>query len=108
MVSLQANTGLTWNILCRIALSLSLRDPSMPDPVEDKFGIDINRYTITGENDYVYKALIRQHAQKNISDEEYLPALFNAHLERGVGLLENEYNHVKNYDKILLNLLREI
>lgn len=80
----------------------------MPDPVEDKFGIDINRYTITGENDYVYKALIRQHAQKNISDEEYLPALFNAHLERGVGLLENEYNHVKNYDKILLNLLREI
>ncbi|USL34836.1 DNA sulfur modification protein DndE [Priestia megaterium] len=106
LASLQSTTGLTWNILSRIALALSLRDPSMPDLVENKSGVDINRNAMTGEHDYIYKALIRQHAQRNISDEEYFPDLFNAHLERGIVLLENEYKHARNYDKLLLNLLK--
>ncbi|QLK09345.1 DNA sulfur modification protein DndE (plasmid) [Priestia megaterium] len=106
LVSLQSTTGLTWNILSRIALALSLRDPSMPDLVENKSGVDINRNAMTGEHDYIYKALIRQHAKRNVSDEEYFPDLFNAHLERGIVLLENEYKHARNYDKLLLNLLK--
>ncbi|MBS4205485.1 DNA sulfur modification protein DndE [Lederbergia citrea] len=103
--SLQASTGLTWNILSRIALSLSLQDPSMPGLVENKNGVDIHRNAMTGENDYVYKALIRQHAQRNVSDEEYFPDLFNAHIERGMILLENEYKHAGNYEKLLQNLI---
>jgi DNA sulfur modification protein DndE len=106
LVALQATTGLTWNILSRLALSLSLRDPSIPDLVENKSGVEIHRNAMTGENDYIYKALIRQHAQSNISDEEYFPDFFNAHLERGIMLLENEYKHAGNYDKFLQNLLR--
>jgi DNA sulfur modification protein DndE len=106
LVALQATTGLSWNILSRLALSLSLRDPSIPDLVENKSGVEIHRNAMTGENDYIYKALIRQHAQRNISDEEYFPDLFNAHLERGIILLENEYKHAGNYDKFLQNLLR--
>jgi DNA sulfur modification protein DndE len=106
LVSLQSSTGLTWNILSRIAVSLSLREPSIPEMVENKSGVDIHRNAMTGENDYIYKALIRQHAQKNISDEEYFPDLFNAHLERGITLLDNEYKHAKNYDKLLQNLLK--
>lgn len=106
LVSLQATTGLTWNILSRLALSLSLRDPSMPELVENKSGVDIHRNAMTGEYDYVYKALIRQHAGRNVSDEEYFPDLFNAHLERGITLLENEYKHAGNYEKLLLNLLK--
>jgi DNA sulfur modification protein DndE len=106
LVSLQASTGLTWNILSRIAVSLSLREPSIPEMVENKSGVDIHRNAMTGEYDYIYKALIRQHAQKNISDEEYFPDLFNAHLERGITLLENEYKHAGNYDKLLQNLLK--
>ncbi|MGG3563168.1 DNA sulfur modification protein DndE [Neobacillus rhizosphaerae] len=106
LVSLQATTGLTWNILSRIAVSLSLRELSMPDLVENKSGVDIHRNAMTGEHDYIYKALIRQHAQRNISDEEYFPDLFNAHLERGIVLLENEYKHAGNYDKLLQNLLK--
>ncbi|MCP1446912.1 DNA sulfur modification protein DndE [Priestia megaterium] len=106
LVSLQATTGLTWNILSRIALALSLRDPSMPSLVENKSGVDINRNAMTGENDYIYKALIRQHAQRNVTDEEYFPDLFNAHLERGIILLDNEYKHARNYEKLLQNLLK--
>lgn len=105
LLSLQAATGFTWNILSRLAVSLSLKDPSMPAPVEDKTGLEIHRNAMTGENDYIFKALIRQHAMKNISDEEYFPNLFNAHLERGISLLDNEYKYAGNYDKFLLNLL---
>ncbi|WP_043931889.1 DNA sulfur modification protein DndE [Bacillus sp. EB01] len=106
LVSLQAATGLTWNILSRLAFSLSLRDPSSPELVEDKSGLEIHRNAMTGENDYVYKALIRQHAKRHVSDEEYFPDLFNAHIERGIVLLENEYRHAGNYEKLLLNLIK--
>lgn len=106
LVKLQASTGLTWNILSRIAISLSLKDPSMPYLVEDRTGVDIHRNALTGEHDYVYKAMIRQHAKRTISEEEYFPDLFNAHLERGILLLENEYRHAGNYEKLLQNLLK--
>lgn len=106
LLSLQAATGFTWNILSRLAVSLSLKDPSIPDLVEDKTGLEIHRNAMTGENDYVFKALIRQHASKNISDEEYFPNLFNSHLERGISILENEYKYAGNYEKFLLNLLK--
>jgi DNA sulfur modification protein DndE len=106
LVSLQAATGLTWNILSRIAVSLSLQDSSIPELVENKSGVDIHRNAMTGENDYIYKALIRQHAKRHIKDEEYFPDLFNAHLERGIVLLENEYKHAGNYEKLLVNLLK--
>lgn len=105
ILSLQAATGFTWNVLSRLAVSLSLNDPSMPAPVEDKTGLEIHRNAMTGENDYVFKALIRQHAMKNISDEEYFPNLFNAHLERGISILDNEYQYAGNHEKFLLKLL---
>jgi DNA sulfur modification protein DndE len=108
LVALQSATGLTRNILSRIAVSLSLRDPSLPKLVENESGVDIPRSAMTGENDYIFKALFRQHARRNITDEEYFPDLFNAHLDRGIVLLENEYKHAGNYDKLLQNLLKMI
>ncbi|MCZ8538297.1 DndE family protein [Paenisporosarcina quisquiliarum] len=104
--SLQSSTNLTWNVLARIAIALSVKNPAQPPKVEDKAGVDIHRNALTGENDYLFKAIIRQHAQSSISDEEYFPDLFNAHLERGIILLENEYKHAGNYEKLLLNLLK--
>ncbi|ALC90604.1 DNA sulfur modification protein [Bacillus sp. FJAT-18017] len=106
LVGLQSTTGLTWNILSRLAISLSLREPSKPELVEDKSGLEIHRNALTGENDYIYKALIRQHAKRHVPEEEYFPDLFNAHIERGIVLLENEYKHAGNYEKLLMNLLK--
>jgi DNA sulfur modification protein DndE len=106
LVALQSYTGLTWNILSRISVALSLRNPSLPEPVLNKNGIEIPRNVMTGEHDYTYKAIIRQHAKRNVPDEEYFPDLFNAHLERGISLLENEYKHAGNYEKLLVNLLK--
>ncbi|WP_375105963.1 DndE family protein [Lysinibacillus fusiformis] len=104
--SLQNSTGLTWNILSRIAVSLSLNDPEQPPTVKDTSGVDIHRNAMTGDYDYVYKALIRQHAGYHVKEEDYFPDLFNKHLERGILLLEGEYRLAGNYEKLLKNLCK--
>ncbi|WP_404458399.1 DNA sulfur modification protein DndE [Oceanobacillus kapialis] len=105
--NLQSSTGLTPNILVRISISLSILDPEQPNETQSETkGLEFNRNTLTGEQDYFYKSLIRQHAKKEVPEEDYFPTLFNAHLERGVQLLEQEYKHAGNYNKLLTNLLR--
>ncbi|MGO4890405.1 DNA sulfur modification protein DndE [Anaerobacillus sp. MEB173] len=106
---LQGTTNITPNILVRIAVSLSLRDPN-PVPIDMKIntnnGLAFNRTTLTGEYDYIYKTLIAQHAKREITDDEYFPGLFNAHLERGIRLLVNEYQYAGNYEKLITNLIK--
>lgn len=104
--NLSSSTGLTWNVLSRIAVAMSLNDPTPPPPVQDKNGVDISRNTMTGEFDYIYKAMITQHEGKSITEDEYFPNLFNAHLERGIKLLNSEYNLAGNYEKLLTNLFK--
>lgn len=104
--SLQNSTGLTWNILCRLAVSLSLKDSTQPDPISNTAGVEIHRTAMTGEFDYVYKALIRQHAGYHVPEEEYFPDLFNRHIERGIKILESEYQLAGNYEKLLENLFK--
>lgn len=103
---LQSATNITPNILARIAVSLSLKDPNPIANEEIKSdGLDFRRSTLTGEYDYIYKVLIAQHSQRDISDEEFFPGLFNAHLERGIRLLTSEYQYAGNYEKFITNLI---
>ncbi|MFN7252940.1 MAG: DNA sulfur modification protein DndE [Anaerobacillus sp.] len=102
---LQSTTSITPNILSRMAVSLSLNQNEVPEiPKPEAGGLEFNRNTLTGEYDFIYKAMITQHADREISDDDYFPNLFNAHLERGIRLLSNEYQHAGNYDKFLINL----
>ena len=103
---LQASTNMTPNILIRYAVALSLRNPE-PVEVEKKEssdGLVLNRSTVTGEFDYVFHALIAQHMKKEVSDGDYFPGLFNAHLERGIRLLLSEYRAAGNTEKFFRNL----
>lgn len=104
---LQASTGLTPNITARIAVSLSLRQEQQvtESTSSDIGGLEFHRDTLTGDYDYVFKAMITQHAKRTISDEEYFPGLFKAHLERGAKLLLNEYSYAGNYERLMANLL---
>ena len=85
---LKARTGLTPNILCRLGFCLSLKDSSVPDPAkypeEDR---EFNRYTLLGEWDSLYVALLRQRLSKDdlLRDDEV--DHFRAHVNRGVLLL---------------------
>lgn len=106
LLQLQSSTGITPNILIRYAVALSLRNGNV-DPItkEHSDGLVLNRSTVTGEYDYVFRAMITQVANKELTDEEYFPGYFNAHLERGIRTLAAEYKSAGNYEKFIRALL---
>lgn len=110
LTQLHSSTGITPNILIRYAVSLSLRNSVLDggvEPITKDFsdGLVLNRNTVTGEYDYVFKALITQAAGKELTDEEYFPGYFNAHLERGIRSLAGEYKSAGNSERFLRALI---
>lgn len=94
---LKARTGITPNLLCRIGFSISLVDPIKIKPEE--FPEDsprvIDRYTLTGQYDALFLALLRERcAQDGLpTTESTFEEHFRAHMNRGVLLL---YQRVKS------------
>ncbi|MGA2918685.1 DNA sulfur modification protein DndE [Methanoregula sp.] len=86
LTQLKGKTGLTPNILCRIAICYSLNDPSVPDPAEyDEKGQELNRYTLTGEWDTFFIALVKERCiHDKLDPEKDLYDQLRAHLNRGV------------------------
>ncbi|WP_139293563.1 DndE family protein, partial [Mycobacterium tuberculosis] len=74
LLQLQASTGITPNILIRYAVALSLKKGTV-DLLDKEFsdGLVLNRNTVTGEYDYIFRAMITQAANKEVTDEEYFP-----------------------------------
>ena len=83
---LKGRTQLTPNILSRIAICYSLNDPSIPNPAEyDEKGQEINRFTLTGEWDTFFVALIKERCiHDGLDPEKDLYDQLRAHLNRGV------------------------
>lgn len=90
--SLRQRTGLTPNLLCRIALTTSLEEgPLGTAPVPDEEGSEFNAYTLTGEYGALFAALLRWVEEgpqpvAPLADAELLNRL-RGHIHRGVGAL---------------------
>jgi len=86
---LAGRTGLTPNLLCRLGFCLSLNEPSVPNPAdypeEDR---EFNRYTLLGEHDALFVALLRQRCYQQKVTASELPDYFRAHVNRGITLLQ--------------------
>jgi DNA sulfur modification protein DndE len=98
--NLKAKTGLTPNLLCRIGFCLSLAEPGVPDLALYPEGQtrEFNRYTLTGQWDTLFFALLRERlAQDGLDPETELETQFKAHLNRGVMLLSTR---IKSIDDI--------
>ena len=89
-----------------IAWSL-LENTSVFDYKSDSDGVDLNRPTITGDNDTYFKVLIEQVEGRYLPDEEYFPKYVKAHIDRVSQLLLDMYNHAGNMDKYILQVLGE-
>lgn len=82
--------------LVKLAIALSLRSE---EPLKDSdfhtntLGRELNRQTITGDADALYKCLIELHAQKHLTDEEFFPGYVKAHIDRGAILLDQEQRY---------------
>ncbi|RYY26127.1 MAG: DNA sulfur modification protein DndE [Sphingomonadales bacterium] len=90
--SLQQRTGLTPNLLCRIAAMMSLEDgPLGTVRAPDEKGKEFNSYTLTADLTGIFGALVRfveedeGHGEPLSNDE--LVLRFASHIHRGVGLL---------------------
>ena len=100
---LKGRTGLTPNILCRIAFCLSLKELGIPDIGKDSGGQEFNRFTLTGEWDAFYIALLKlRMLNDGLNPSKELLKQFKEHIERGVIIL---FNRVKNFNDLssLLN-----
>lgn len=92
LITLKRRTGLqNWNVLCRWALCVSLREKSEP-PKEDlgsDSSIEMTWKTFTGGNEQVYLALVQQRAMqaKVDLDKADLYQYFRLHLHRGISYL---------------------
>ena len=98
--ALKASTGITPNLLCRIAFCLSVEDPAPLDPATfQKTDSDriIERPVLLGIYDPLFTAMMKQRLYEDgfedPGDEDLLAVHFRAHVHRGIHLL---FKRVKN------------
>lgn len=98
--------GLQPFALSKIAIALSIRKGKLEseDLKTNTDGLELNRQTIFGEYDVLFKSLITMNLEKELLDEEFFPRYTKAHLDRGAKLLSNEVRYGMNFYENLLNL----
>lgn len=104
---ISASTNYAPFILSKLSISMSLKcnkPLSESDFGTDSLGLELNRQTITGEYDALFKSMIEVVEGKHLNDDEYFQKYLKAHLDRGARLVHSEYKY--NQD-LLLALLSE-
>lgn len=102
-----ASTNYAPFILSKLSISMSLKSNKPLDEADfktDNFGLELNRQTITGEYDALFKSMIEIFEGKHMNDDDYFQKYLKAHLDRGARLLYSEYKYSPDF---LLALLSE-
>ena len=71
----------------------------------DSNGLDLNRQTITGDNEEYFKAMFELIEGRFLEEDEFFPKYVKAHIDRGSKLLLDMYNHAGSVDKYILHVL---
>ena len=93
---IEASENMPYYVLVKLAMALSLRSNQPLQESDFKtntLGKELNRQTVTGESDVMYKCLIELHANKHLSDDEYFPDYVKAHIDRGAVMLDREQRY---------------
>jgi DNA sulfur modification protein DndE len=102
---LKGKTGIRqWNVLCRWALCLSLREPGLPADVSipADSNVEMTWYVFGGEYHEAYEALVVQRCLQDGLDlsQSTLAKYFRLHLHRGISYLAST-----NYIRSLTDLV---
>ena len=90
LIRLKRHTGIqNWNVLCRWAFCLSLKDATPPSrsPIITDSNIEMSWKTFGGTHEEIYKALIQVRARHEGFDSE--DAALSAHIHRGLNILSS-------------------
>ena len=92
---IEASENMPWYTLARLAIALSIRQGAVQniDLETDNLGRELNRQTITGDTDIVYKTLIQLQENRHLTEDEFFPTYTKAHLDRGAILLDQEQRY---------------
>ncbi|ENU60075.1 DNA sulfur modification protein DndE [Acinetobacter guillouiae MSP4-18] len=89
--TLKSRTGLTPNLLCRMALMYSLEEGAIEEntPLPNEDGSEFNAYTLTGDNTDLFLTLINyiENKDKKQLDNKIILDKMRSHIHRGVGFL---------------------
>jgi DNA sulfur modification protein DndE len=110
LIHLKGRTGLTPNLLCRLGFCLSLNDPTVPDPIlyPPDSEREINRYTLTGEWDSLFVAMLKERCVYDGLDvNNDLEDQFRAHVNRGVLILFNRLKNISDVVRLLPKMVEE-
>ena len=96
--------------LSKIAIALSLKDSNPIDLYyeTDTNGLELQRSTVTGEFDNVYKSLMEVNLNKHLTDDEYYPLYTKKHIDKGAEILQNLYKYSGgNLEKFLRTITQK-
>ena len=96
---LEMSQNLPCYTLVKLAMALSLRNEcplTESDFKTNTLGRELNRQTITGEADALYKCLMELHANRHLTDDDFFPGHVKAHVDRGAPILEQEARYGNN------------
>ena len=104
---LSTKLGLRRNIVCRLAIGRSLVEAQSVKDIDhvDSLGYELNRTTITGIHDEIFRALITQHEKRKLDDFEYFSKYTRNHIERGITLLNVEFQRINSPIDFLVGLI---
>ena len=92
LIRLKTRTGIqNWNVLCRWALCVSLREPTPPSPIDvpADSNVEMSWHTFGGEQHELYLALVIERCQRDGlgTDDDVVARQFRLHLHRGISYL---------------------
>ena len=105
-----ASSNLKPFALSKIAIALSLKDTNSIDLYgeTDTNGLELQRSTVTGEFDNVYKSLMEVNLNKHLTDDEYYHLYSKKHIDKGAEILQNLYKYSGgNLEKFLRTITQK-
>lgn len=96
---IEKSENMPWYTLVKLAIALSIHSGKLQesDFSSNALGRELNRQTITGDADALYKCLIELQEGRHLADHEYFPKYVKAHIDRGAVLLDREQRYSSNF-----------
>ncbi|MGI6076813.1 MAG: DndE family protein [Fastidiosipilaceae bacterium] len=96
---IETSENLPWYALVKLSMALSINGKPLKaeDFKTNSLGRELNRQTITGEADELYKCLIELKEGRHLTDDEFFPHYVKAHIDRGADLLDQEQRYSSDF-----------